>query len=252
MSSRELLLALHAVQRGLIGPNELAELMTGVPADSLADRLRERLGEAVWSGLQQEHPPTMPAAPPLLPTARDSPPTEPARSTPPAAAAPGSGAGRYSILFEHARGGLGVVYLASDRELGRTVALKEIQEQHANDPGSRARFLFEAEVTGRLEHPGIVPVYGLGCHADGRPYYAMRFIQGESMHAAIRRFHAADGKPRDATERALALRGLLKRFIDACNAVAFAHGKGIIHRDLKPSNVMLGEYGETLVVDWGL
>ena len=134
----------------------------------------------------------------------------------------------------------------------REVALKEIQEQHADNPHSRGRFVREAEITGGLEHPGIVPVYGLGQYDDGRPYYAMRFIQGDNFQEAIRRFHAADKPGRDPGERSLALRGLLRRFLDSCNAVAYAHSRGVLHRDVKPSNIMLGKYGETLVVDWGL
>src|SRR5947209_7127570 len=160
---------------------------------------------------------------------------------------------RYRILRPHAKGGLGEVFVAEDAELGRQVALKEIQGRHAGDAVSRARFVLEAEITGSLEHPGVVPVYGLGTYPDGRPYYAMRFIQGESMQEAIQRFHRADEEPRrDAGERRLALRELLGRFVTVCNAVAYAHARGVIHRDLKPANVMLGEYGETLVVDWGL
>src|SRR5262249_6188263 len=134
--------------------------------------------------------------------------------------------------------------VALDREVHREVALKEIQPQHADDPSSRGRFLREAEITGGLEHPGIVPVYGLGQYADGRPFYTMRLIQGETLKDAIRRFHG--GEP------GLTLRGLAVRFVAVCNAVAYAHSRGVLHRDLKPSNVMLGKFGETLVVDWGL
>jgi serine/threonine protein kinase len=152
----------------------------------------------------------------------------------------------------HAKGGLGQVSVALDLELHREIALKEIQPAHADDPDSRSRFLREGEITGGLEHPGIVPVYGLGCYPDGRPFYAMRFIKGDSLKEAIRHFHEADRGPRDPGERALALRGLLRRFVDVCNAVAYAHARGVLHRDLKPANVMLGPYGETLVVDWGL
>jgi tetratricopeptide (TPR) repeat protein/tRNA A-37 threonylcarbamoyl transferase component Bud32 len=159
---------------------------------------------------------------------------------------------RFRILRPHARGGLGEVFVARDEELHREVALKEIQERHADQPDSRARFLLEAEITGGLEHPGIVPVYGLGAYADGRPFYAMRFIRGDSLKDAIARFHRADGPGRDVGERTLALRELLGRFIDVCNAIAYAHSRGVLHRDLKPGNVMLGRYGETLVVDWGL
>jgi serine/threonine-protein kinase len=159
---------------------------------------------------------------------------------------------RYRVLRPHAKGGLGEVFVAEDRELHREVALKEIQRPHAQDPHSRSRFLLEAEVKGRLEHPGVVPVYGLGSYRDGRPFYAMRFIRGESLKEAIARFHAADVPGRHPGERGLALRQLLGQFVAVCNAVAYAHSRGVIHRDLKPANVMLGKYGETLVVDWGL
>jgi eukaryotic-like serine/threonine-protein kinase len=158
---------------------------------------------------------------------------------------------RFHILRLHARGGLGEVFLAEDVELHRQVALKEIQDQHADNPESRARFLLEAEITGGLEHPGIVPVYGLGHYADGRPYYAMRFIKGDSLKAAIDRFHKPEAAL-DPGERAVAFRKLLARFVTVCNAIAYAHSRGVLHRDLKPGNIMLGKYGETLVVDWGL
>jgi serine/threonine protein kinase/formylglycine-generating enzyme required for sulfatase activity len=159
---------------------------------------------------------------------------------------------RFRILRPHARGGLGEVFVARDQELNREVALKEIQERHAGHPESRARFLLEAEVTGALEHPGIVPVYGLGRYADGRPFYAMRFVQGDSLKDAIDAFHQADRHGRSLSERSLALRQLLRRFLDVCNAIAYAHSRGVLHRDIKPANVMLGKFGETLVVDWGL
>src|SRR5207302_7556105 len=87
---------------------------------------------------------------------------------------------------------------------------------------------------------------------SGRPFYAMRFVRGDNLHEAIKRFHAADIPGRDPGERSLAFRKLLGRFVDVCNAVAYAHSRGVLHRDLKPGNVMLGPYGETLVVDWGL
>jgi tRNA A-37 threonylcarbamoyl transferase component Bud32 len=167
-------------------------------------------------------------------------------------APPATHSSRFRILRQHAKGGLGVVYIAHDQEVNRQVALKEIQGQHADRADSRARFLLEAEITGALEHPGIVPVYGLGRNPDGRPYYAMRFIKGDSLKRAIAAFHAADDAPRDATERNLSQRQLLRRFVDVCNAIDYAHSKGVLHRDLKPENIMLGKFGETLVVDWGL
>ena len=160
---------------------------------------------------------------------------------------------RFRILRPHAKGGLGEVFVALDTELNRDVALKEIQAHVAGDPRYRARFEFEAEVTGSLEHPGIVPVYGLGHTPDGRPFYAMRFIKGNSLKEAIRRFHEAEKRSdRDHGRGALELRDLLGRFIDVCDAVAYAHSRRVLHRDLKPGNIMLGKYGETLVVDWGL
>jgi len=160
---------------------------------------------------------------------------------------------RFQILRPHASGGLGDVFVARDGELNREVALKEIQARHADHPESRARFVREAEITGGLEHPGIVPVYALGQYADGRPYYAMRFIRGDSLKQAIERYHnpQAQGLP-SLGFHSLSFRQLLTRFIAVCNAVAYAHSRGVLHRDLKPSNIMLGEFGETLVVDWGL
>ncbi len=157
---------------------------------------------------------------------------------------------RFQILRSHAWGGLGEVYVARDRELNREVAVKRIHERHAHNDDSRMRFLQEAEITGGLEHPGIVPVYGLGTSADARPFYAMRFIRGQTLKEAIQRFHS--GEPRTESERRIELRQLLTRFIAVCNAIEYAHSRGVIHRDIKPSNIMLGKYGETLVVDWGL
>ena len=164
----------------------------------------------------------------------------------------GSHSRRFRVLRPHARGGQGEVFVVRDTELNREVALKQLQANHADHPATRARFLLEAEVTGGLEHPGIVPVYSLGHFDDGRPFYAMRFIRGDSLKDAIAQFHHADGMIRDPGERSLALRHLLKRFVDVCNALAYAHSRGVLHRDLKPGNIMLGPYGETLVVDWGL
>ncbi len=101
---------------------------------------------------------------------------------------------RFQLIRQHARGGIGQVWLARDGELQRDVAVKEIQPRYAESENQRARFVLEAEITGNLEHPGIVPVYSLGRNAEGRPYYAMRFIEGESLSAAIRRFHKPGGE----------------------------------------------------------
>ncbi len=159
---------------------------------------------------------------------------------------------RFRVLRPHARGGLGAVFVALDWELHREVALKQILDQHADDPTSRQRFLLEAEVTGGLEHPGIVPVYGLGTYCDGRPYYAMRLIRGDSFKEAIERFHADAKLRKNPGECSLEVRRLLRRFTDVCNAIDYAHSRGVLHRDIKPRNIVVGKHGETLVVDWGL
>jgi len=147
---------------------------------------------------------------------------------------------RFKILRPHARGGLGEVFVAHDQELNRDVALKQIRPGFAHDPACRARFLLEAEVTGGLEHPGIVPVYGLGTYADGQPYYAMRFVRGETLQSTITRFHGQSGEPgrvsagsgskrktRGADATPLAFRRLLQRSLDVCDAVAYAHSRGV-------------------------
>jgi WD40 repeat protein len=156
---------------------------------------------------------------------------------------------RYRPLEFLAKGGQGTVFTAEDGEVGRTVALKCLHARGADNPGVRSRFLFEAEVTGRLEHPGIVPVYGLGRDRAGRPYYVMRLIGGATLHDKITAYHNGD---KVGTERSVEFRDLLQAFTAVCKTLAYAHVRGVIHRDLKPHNIMIGGYGETLVVDWGL
>jgi tetratricopeptide (TPR) repeat protein/tRNA A-37 threonylcarbamoyl transferase component Bud32 len=175
-----------------------------------------------------------------------------ATRAPDALGQPTSWNGRFRVVRPHASGGLGVVSVAMDDELDREVAFKEIKEQFADEDGKRARFVLEAEITGKLEHPGIIPIYGLGHDPTGRPFYAMRFIRGDSLADAINRFHDPSGPFVETTKRSLQLRELLGRFLDVCNSMAYAHSRGVLHRDLKPGNIMLGPFGETLVVDWGL
>src|SRR5262249_4354037 len=131
---------------------------------------------------------------------------------------PAASGSRFVILRPHAQGGLGRVSVALDHELNREVALKELRPERVDDPQRRNRFLLEAEITGRLEHPGVVPVYGLGCDPQGRPFYAMRFVRGQSLKEAIERFHPAEtSNGRDPRRWNLELRQLLNRFMAVCN-----------------------------------
>ncbi|MEQ1826952.1 MAG: serine/threonine-protein kinase [Pirellula sp.] len=162
-----------------------------------------------------------------------------------------SASDRFRILRPHAQGGLGQISIAEDRELRREVALKEIKPAFVKNAESRARFIVEAEVTGRLEHPCIVPVYSLGATKSGAPFYVMRFIRGDSLKDAIAQLYTSNQEMGVEAFR-LRVRHLVRRLVDVCNAIQYAHSRGVLHRDLKPGNIMLGKYGETLVVDWGL
>ena len=156
--------------------------------------------------------------------------------------------GRFKNLRTHASGGLGRVSVANDIQFKRQVALKEMRAGLSDVESYRRRFMREAEITGKLEHPGIVPVYAMGTHENGEPYYAMRLIRGRTLADAIKELHSQPsdvGVSRDA-------RQLINRFVDVCHSVGYAHSQGFIHRDIKPANIMLGDFGETLLVDWGL
>jgi serine/threonine protein kinase len=166
-----------------------------------------------------------------------------------AAEAPPAAGPRFRIVRLLTEGQLGNIYLGRDDELERDVVIKEIHARHAGDPDCDARFEREVKYATELEHPGIVPIYGAGRHPDGRRFYAMRYIQGENLRAAIERFHKAGGNP---AERLRRLRTLIDRFAAVCRAIAYAHERGVLHRDIKPENVMLSEDGEAIVVDWGL
>jgi serine/threonine protein kinase/regulator of sirC expression with transglutaminase-like and TPR domain len=166
-----------------------------------------------------------------------------------------STSGRYVLRREFARGGMGLIYVAMDTAVGREVALKELLPPGMDDKGTTAapelieRFLREAKVTGQLEHPNIVPVYEIATREDGGVFYTMKLVHGRTM--ARRLLEIQNGPGTEASRLAERLK-LLDAFNDVCNAIAYAHSRGVIHRDIKPANIMLGDFGETLVLDWGL
>lgn len=156
---------------------------------------------------------------------------------------------RFKLGPEIARGGMGRIIHAHDERIRRDVAYKKLLPRAMKSKEARSRFVEEAQVTGQLEHSGIVPIYEMGIAADGAPFYAMKLVRGETFEDAIDTWRAMhDSDPQKRVE----FNALLRHFIDICNTMAFAHNNGVLHRDLKPQNVMLGEFGETLVLDWGL
>jgi serine/threonine-protein kinase len=170
--------------------------------------------------------------------------------TPADAAEPRGNAGpsaRYANIRLHQTGGLGQVWLARDTAVGREVALKTIRPDRAAGAGARARFLREARVTGQLEHPCIVPLYDLQGGAE--PFYVMRFVTGRALAEASADYHRRRSEGRAGP---LDLNTLLDAFVGVCRAVAFAHARDVLHRDLKGQNVVVGEYGEVFLLDWGL
>lgn len=150
---------------------------------------------------------------------------------------PDFSATKYTFVKELGRGGMGVVCLAEDRELDRLVAIKVLNTPDITED-LRNRMIREAQIIARLEHPGIVPVHDVGTLPDGRIFYAMKYVRGSRLD--------------EYTAQRVPLRDLLRKFQAVCDAVAFAHAHGVIHRDLKPQNIMIGSFGEVLVLDWGV
>ena len=144
---------------------------------------------------------------------------------------------RYTLLERVARGGMGVIYAARDEKLDRRVALKVLDVEDRSGELAR-RLVREAQVLARLEHPGIVPVHDVGTLQDGRVFYTMKFIEGQRLDKHLESVESVPDR--------------LRVFLRICDAVAFAHARGVLHRDLKPANVMVGSFGEVLVLDWGL
>lgn len=150
--------------------------------------------------------------------------------------------GRYVLLGEIARGGMGVVLRAHDPELGRALAIKVLLDDHQNNPALLRRFIEEAQIAGQLQHPGIVPIHELAYTDEDRPFFTMRLVEGQTLATLLaRRSTPADNLPR-----------FLSVFLQICQTLAYAHDRKVIHRDLKPSNIMVGNFGEVQVMDWGL
>ncbi len=204
----------------------------------LAERLREKFGESVDLGvsISDDEKKSAGKQSNLVENLRRSGPT----------------GARYRLLGEVARGGMGAILKIWDDDLRRALAMKVVLgsddsstgETPAIDPQTLGRFLEEAQITGQLDHPGIVPVHELGLDANGRVYFTMRLVRGEELRTIFE--HVRDGTDGWNATRALGV------MLKVCEAMSYAHSKGVIHRDLKPGNVMVGKFGEVYVMDWGL
>jgi len=155
--------------------------------------------------------------------------------------------GRFEMVMELGRGGMGRVVEAYDAELGRNVAVKLMRDPSTVTPTLVERFLNEARVTAQLEHPNIVPVHEIGFTAEGELFFVMKRVIGRSLRALIDRAASSE----DA-RAGWGLHRRLSAFVQVCNAIAYAHQRGVLHRDLKPDNVMIGDFGEVVVMDWGV
>jgi hypothetical protein len=207
---------------------------TNDPPDSGADNAASKGQEATDGGRGKTPETRVGSGPPpeelealTVPTATGTPPRQ---------------VGRYSVFGEIGRGGMGAVLRGRDPELGRDLALKVMLGDHAARPEAVQRFREEAQVGGQLQHPGVVPVYELGCSNSGRPYFTMKLVKGVTLAQLLKeRASPAQDRPR-----------FLKVFEQVCQTVAYAHSKRVLHRDLKPANIMVGAFGEVQVMDWGL
>jgi len=272
--NKELLYCIFAVQSGFISSSELTEIQSSWAADpsrSILERLKEKVAaedmelleklvaramkkhgspEKTLSALENRDLVLKTLGGTMVQTQNDS--VDVVSSEREAEDITAESQGRYTLKGEKGRGGIGRVLIAFDEHIGRDIAVKELLGEKDSGTGEQTpqssptspvnvRFLREARVTGQLEHPGIVPVYEIGKRDDGTLYYTMRLVKGKNLKKAIE----------DASDLSERLK-LLTHFHDLCNAVAYAHSRGVIHRDIKPENVMIGEFGETVLLDWGL
>jgi PAS domain S-box-containing protein len=245
---RDATLAELLIERGAIRPGDVSRI------DELVERERQRDESDVPDGLATAVPGARGAATTVeeadLRWSLSTPAVADGTSPPEPTEAPSGTAARYRRIHLYATGGIGRIWLAHDEALGRQIALKELRPEHADDADLRMRFLREAWIMGQLDHPGIVPVYELAHRpADEQPYYTMRLVRGRTLTESARALHEARGAgPVDW----LGFLSLLNALVMACNTIAFAHSRGILHRDLKGQNIILGDYGEVEVLDWGL
>jgi serine/threonine protein kinase len=274
-ASSELLFAIIALRQGRFSSREFTDICSAWAADQskgLRERFCERLSPAEWQALDEQvmllllgwaddpnRTLDQPRTKDLVFKTLGGAASLPSSSESSCGCPPDEGSvtpetpGRYEPRQELGRGGIGRVLLAFDAHIGREIALKEIIPDILPDKDSgedtpshpshvvRARFLRESRVTGQLEHPSIVPVYEIGRRPGGTCYYTMRMVKGRTLARAITQCV-------DLEERLK----LLPHFYDMCNAIAYAHSRQVLHRDIKPDNVMIGEFGETVVLDWGL
>ncbi len=239
-----------AVGQGILTREQAASLATEAararrPVWELA---RGRVADAALVGIAAAWPGGTPPPSLVATTPGVSPAPIPAvtlaAGPPPPAYASAMSGSRYEVVDELGRGGMGQVLRVRDSSVGRDVAKKVILSDRSVPAAVRERFLREARITGQLEHPNIVPVYEVGREADGTEYFTMRLVPGRSLRDVLRAARAPDAGP--------GLPALVRMLLKVCEAVAYAHDRGVIHRDLKPDNVMTGDFGEVLVMDWGL
>lgn len=219
------------------------------PVDLSLSSLDTEADDSVRTGVQDTFGPVEPDSNATFEDAPEITEARPRRATPPSATA---GSARYQDLGIIGTGGMGEVRRVLDRDLNRTMAMKVVKPFLLERPASLARFIEEAQATAQLQHPGIVPVHELGRLDDGRFYFTMAEVRGRELGTVIEEVHAASLDAWTPTASGWTFRRLVATYHQVCTAVAYAHSRGVVHRDLKPSNVMLGQYGEALVLDWGL
>ena len=159
-----------------------------------------------------------------------------------------TGFGRYSDFKPLAKGGSAILRTCRDNSLGRTVVMKTLHPHLADNEYMQSRFLREARVTAQIQHPSTVPVYDLGRDLESRLYFTMKKVQGENLRQIVERQDAGDAKALETYD----LERMLGVLVQVCNGLAYAHAHGVVHRDIKPENILIGSFGEVIILDWGV